>query len=74
MSKSPNFQHPLSVLFDEETKNMLTELQQKGRVSKGQVIRQAIRNVYLMTVKRSPTCANGNACHCPHTHQYPAGQ
>lgn len=73
MSKSPNFQKPLSVLFDDETAAMLTELQQKGRVSKGHVIRQAIRHAHAMQVKKIPTCANGTACHCPHTHQFPAG-
>jgi len=72
MSVSPNFKNPLSVLFDDETKAMLKELQLNGRISQGQVIREAIRARHAMTIGRRPTCANGNACHCPHTHQFPA--
>lgn len=72
MSKSPNFQKPLSVLFDDESAAMLTALTENGRVSKGHVIRQAVRNAHAMQILQRPTCANGNACHCPHTHQFPA--
>lgn len=72
MSKSPNFQRPLSVLFDTETAAMLEALTDNGRVSKGHVIRQAVRNVHAMQILHRPTCSNGNACHCPHTHQFPA--
>lgn len=74
MSKSPNFQKPLSVLFDDETADMLTQLTDKGRLSKGHVIRQAVRHTFAMQIQHRPTCATGNACHCPHTHQFPARQ
>jgi len=71
MSKSQNFQHPRTIMFDTETLAMAQALKDHGRLSVGHVVRQAVRNAHAMTIEHRPTCSNGSACHCPHTHQFP---
>lgn len=61
----------LSVNLDPDTKSKLLELTDNGRLSQNHVIREGIQRMHAMAVKHVPMCANGNACHCPHTHQFP---
>ena len=72
MSRSKNFQHPRTIMFDDDTLSMARDLQENGRLSLAHIVRQAVQNAHRMSIKRQPTCANGSACHCPHTHQFPA--
>jgi hypothetical protein len=71
MSKSKNFQYPRTIMFDTETLAQAKALQDNGRNSVAHVVRAAIRDRYNMMIDHRPTCANGGACHCPHTHTFP---
>jgi len=59
-------------MFDDETLAKLHSLQENGRLSGAHVVRQAVTHMHAMSIEHRPTCANGSACHCPHTHQFPA--
>lgn len=72
MSRSKNFQNPRTIMFDDETLAMGKALTESGRLSLAHVVRQAVQHMHAMKILKRPTCANGGACHCPHTHTYPA--
>jgi hypothetical protein len=58
-------------MFDTETLIMAQDLRKSTLLSVGHIVRQGVRNMHAMTLLQRPTCANGSACHCPHTHQFP---
>lgn len=70
MPRSTTYAHAFQVLLDEETMRKLDALTNDRTVPKSIIMRQLIQSRYAMTIEKKPTCANGGACHCPHTHTH----
>lgn len=70
MPRSTTYARAFQVLLDEETDRQLEALTNGGLIAKSIIVRQLIQSRYAMAIAKKPTCANGNACHCPHTHTH----
>ena len=57
-----------NVLLSSLDVDMLGALGARLRVSKGQVLRQALSSMYLMVCEDQPTCASGQGCFMAHLH------
>lgn len=57
-----------TILLDEQGGEDIRLLKEKKRISKGQIIRDALRAYAAMELYNSPTCANGRACFVPQMH------
>lgn len=68
MARTDKFNRPLNVLFDEETKTMLQGLTENGRLTQAHVLRELVHHQYKMKVLKTPHCATGGPCLCPHMH------
>lgn len=58
-----------NVMLDEEDKARLDEMSIKSGLSKGQVLRGALENAWMMKCREVPMCANGFHCMVPQMHQ-----
>ena len=65
-TKNINF----NCLLDEETDGMLIRLAAEKKRPKAFIVREAIQNWAKMSHRRTPTCADGQDCRCPHAHIY----
>lgn len=63
-----------NILLTEELDACLIQLAQLKGISKAHVVRQAIRNWHTMTNLRTPICADGQECRCPHAHIFAPSQ
>ncbi len=63
-----------NVLLSDQIDRQLIDLAAKHHLTKAQVIRQAIHNWATMESLRTPICADGQTCRCPHAHIYPPSQ
>jgi len=70
---NPNrkFNVSLNVLLDEETDHQICILAEETHLSKAQLVRQAVRHWHSMKYGQVASCADGQACRCPHAHLYP---
>ena len=66
MQREP-MEYPFTVMLDLKTRTKLADLSLTIGCTKAQVLRAAINNHHAMTIDGRPHCANGSACHCPHT-------
>lgn len=57
-----------SILLDEQLDEDIKLIKEKKRISKGQIIREALRAYAAMELHSSPTCANGRGCFVPQMH------
>lgn len=58
----------MTLLLDDETKQMLTTLHETTNRSRGLLLREMIRSNYHMLVQGIPFCANGQRCLAPQMH------
>jgi len=65
-------EHSFNVLLSIEDYQDLTQMAVNSRLSRSNVIRQAIRARYLMSQQAVPTCGDGTPCRVPHMHPQPA--
>ena len=56
--------------LDKLTDDKIIYLARRRHESKAATIRSLIRGAYTMTNERTPICATGTACLCPHVHTY----
>ena len=56
--------------FDTETDGRLMALAEECHQSKAAVVRALIRHAAAMLFDKTPTCATGENCRCPHAHIY----
>ena len=63
-----------NVLLDKELDKMLVAIAGELNTSKAHVCREAIRRWNEMLFHRTPRCADGQACRCPHAHIYAPSQ
>lgn len=59
---------PFNLLLNPEDKTMLDTLADRLSVSRGQVLRQALRQEFTMRIKKVPLCATGQPCFVPQMH------
>ena len=64
----PNKNRAFNVMLDDEDKARLDELAGQLGYSKGQILRDALKNMWLHRCRNVPTCANGFGCYVPHMH------
>ena len=63
-----------NILLTDELDAVLVALAKKKGISKAHIVRQAIHNWHVMDSLRTPLCADGQQCRCPHAHIYPPSQ
>lgn len=57
-----------TALMTADDDKKLDALAKESGDSKNQVIRRAVRALYVMDVLKIPTCANGHSCFVPNMH------
>ena len=65
---APRIKERMTLLLDDECLAKLNEIARRDEISKCGVLRQLIKWRFNMDIRRTPTCANGHACACPHMH------
>lgn len=63
-----------NVLLTDDLNDTLAALAADNKISKAHVVRHSIQRWSDMTYLRTPTCADGQICRCPHAHIYPPSQ
>jgi hypothetical protein len=66
--KPPAVRKPLHVQINQQEEEMLSALANIHGVSKGHVVRTAVRVAYQMHIQHVPLCASGSPCFVPHMH------
>jgi hypothetical protein len=64
----PRIRKPFHSQLNEDEEAMLIAISNLHGISKGQVVRTAIRTLYQMSIKHTPLCATGQPCFVPHMH------
>lgn len=66
-----HFHINFNVLLSDELDDILIKLAKAHSLKKAQVVRRALLNWATMENFRTPLCADGQKCRCPHAHIYP---